>query len=62
MSDEGLILKQYNQKFWELVNDKGCSYRKAKRILKKKYPSVYYEAQKDKWFINDHVYHMEADK
>jgi len=62
MSEEELILKQYGQKFWELVEDKGYSYRKARRILKKKYPSVYYDAQKDKWFINDHVYHMEAEK
>ena len=61
MSDEELIL-QYDQKFWELVYDKGYSYRKARRILKKKYPSVYYDVQKDKWFINDHVYHLEEDK
>ena len=61
MSDEELILKQYDQKFWELVDDKGYSYRKARRILKKKYPSVYYNDQKDKWFINDHVYRLEAD-
>ena len=61
MSDEELILKQYDQKFWELVDDKGYSYRKAMRILKKKYPSVYYDDQKDKWFINDHVYRLEAD-
>ena len=61
MSDEELILKQYDQKFWELVNDKGCSYRKAKRILKKKYPNVYYDVQKDKWSINGYVYHMEAE-
>lgn len=62
MSDEELILKQYDQKFWELVDDKGYSYRKARRILKKKYPSVYYDVQNDKWFLNDHVYHLEADK
>ena len=62
MSDEELILKQYGQKFWELVDYKGYSYRKARRILKKKYPNVYYDAQKDKWSINDHVYHLEADK
>jgi len=54
MSDEELIL-QYDQKFWELVYDKGYSYRKARRILKKKYPSVYYDVQKDKWFINNVV-------
>ena len=58
MNAEQLIM-HYDKKFWELVNDKGYSYRKAKRILKKKYPSVYYDAQKDKWFINDHVYHMQ---
>jgi len=61
MSDEELIL-QYNQKFWELVDDKGYSYRKVRRILKKKYPSIYYDVQKDKWFVNDHVYHLEEDK
>lgn len=60
MNDEELI-KNYDQKFWGLV-DKGCSYRKARRILKKKYPSVYYDTQKDKWLINDRVYHLEADK
>lgn len=31
MSDEELILN-YDQKFWELVEDKGYSYRKARRI------------------------------
>lgn len=61
MSDEELIM-QYNQKFWELVDDKGCSYRKARRILKKKYPGVYYDVQKGKWFINDRVYRLEEDK
>jgi len=61
MSGEELIL-QYHQKFWELVDDKGYSYRKARRILKKKYPSVYYDVQKGKWFINGHVYHLEEDK
>lgn len=61
MSDEELIL-QYNQEFWELVDDKGYSYRKVRRILKKKYPSIYYDVQKDKWFVNDHVYHLEEDK
>ena len=61
MNDEELI-KNYDQKFWELVENKGYSYRKARRILKKNYPSAYYDAQKDKWFINDHVYHLEADK
>ena len=60
MNDEELILKQYDQKFWELVEDKEYSYRKARRILKKKYPNVYYDVQKDKWSINDHVYHIEA--
>ncbi|MDM7493116.1 hypothetical protein [Lentilactobacillus kefiri] len=61
MSDEELILN-YDQKFWELVEDKGYSYRKARRILKKKYPSVYYDAQKDIWTINGKVHHVEEDK
>lgn len=40
MSEERLMIKSYDMDFWQLV-DHGKSYRKARRILKKKYPNVY---------------------
>ncbi|MCT3390361.1 hypothetical protein [Lentilactobacillus hilgardii] len=61
MTNEQLI-SQYDQEFWTLVEDKGYTFRKARRILKKKYPSVCYDTQKDEWFIDGHVYYMENEK
>ena len=61
MSEERLMIKSYDMDFWQLV-DHGKSYRKARRILKKKYPNVYYDAQKDIWTINGQVHHVEEDK
>lgn len=61
MSREWLMIKRYDMDFWQLV-DNGKSYRKARRVLKKQYPNVYYDAQKDIWTINGKIYQVEADK
>lgn len=56
MTDKELI-KSYDQDFWDLI-DEGNSTRKSKRVLKRVYPSVTYNAGLGQYTVNGNNYYV----